>query len=247
MSVRRSSAKHASAKRSSDQSSTHQNLPEQLSSAQAAATPGPAGGSESLTVIRVAILLFDGVELLDFSGPYEVFSAARLSQDAPGRLMEVFTVAEHEGPIICRNGLVVIPSYAMNNAPVADILVIPGGHGTRTAVNRTALIAWIAAQSARAQLTTSVCTGSFLLARAGLLDGRPVTTHWASIERLRTDFPKLDVRENQRWVDAGGIITSAGISAGIDMALYILARFYGPDVAEVTARAMEYDHWVGID
>lgn len=199
----------------------------------------------SRTITRVAILIFDGVELLDFTGPYEVFSAAREEVDSPDRLMEVFTVAEYEGPVICRNGLVVIPSYALDSAPVADVLVIPGGQGTRTAINRPELIQWIADQAQRAQLITSVCTGSFLLAKADLLKGKPVTTHWGSIERLRADFPELDVQENRRWIDAGNIITSAGISAGIDMALYILSRLYGPDVAAVTARAMEYEHWTG--
>jgi transcriptional regulator GlxA family with amidase domain len=198
---------------------------------------------ETSTINRVAILLFDGVELLDFAGPFEVFSAARSNPDSPDRLMEVFTVAEQDDPIICRNGLVVLPSYSLKYCPYADILVIPGGQGTRTAIHNKRLIAWIHQRAGEVSLTTSVCTGSFLLAQAGLLTGKAATTHWGSIQRLRDDFPDLDVRENQRWVDAGEIITSAGVSAGIDMALHVLDRIYGPDIAAATARGIEYDYW----
>ncbi len=198
---------------------------------------------ETPAINRVAILLFDGVELLDFAGPFEVFSAARPSPDSPNRLMEVFTVAEQDDPIICRNGLVVIPSYSLESCPQADILVIPGGQGTRTAIHNQRLIAWICQRAGQVSLTTSVCTGSFLLAKAGLLAGKAVTTHWGSIDRLRMDFPELDVRENLRWVDEGEIITSAGVSAGIDMALHVLDRIYGPAVAAATARGIEYDYW----
>ena len=194
-------------------------------------------------IARVAILLFDGVELLDFAGPFEVFSAARPGPESPERLMEVFTVAEHEGPVLCRNGLVVMPSYTLESSPHADILVIPGGQGARLAINRPDLIDWIRKQARQVSLTASVCTGSFLLARAGLLTGKTVTTHWASVQRMREEFPGLDVRDDQRWIDAGEIITSAGVSAGIDMALHVLDRLYGPDVAAATARGIEYDHW----
>lgn len=194
-------------------------------------------------IARVAILLFDGVELLDFAGPFEVFSAARPGPESPERLMEVFTVAEHEGPVLCRNGLVVMPSYTLESSPHADILVIPGGQGARLAINRPDLIDWIRKQARQVSLTASVCTGSFLLARAGLLTGKTVTTHWASVQRMREEFPGLDVRDDQRWIDAGEIITSAGVSAGIDMALHVLESLYGPDVAAATARGIEYDHW----
>ena len=191
----------------------------------------------------VAILIFEGVELLDFAGPFEVFSAARASLESSERLMKVFAVAESLEPVACRNGLVVQPAYTLEDCPPADILVIPGGQGTRTAIQRPRLIDWIAQRSQAAELTTSVCTGSFLLAQAGLLDGKPVTTHWGSIQRLRDDFPSLEVRENMRWVEAGNIISSAGVSAGIDMALHVLARLYGPETAQATARGIEYDHW----
>lgn len=190
-----------------------------------------------------AILIFDGVELLDFAGPFEVFSAARTIPDSPERLMNVFAVAETAEPINCRNGLVVEPAYVLEDCPPFDILVVPGGQGTRTAVNRPQLIAWIAERGRQLELTTSVCTGSFLLAEAGLLADKPATTHWGSVQRMRDDFPGLEVRENVRWVDAGPVITSAGVSAGIDMALHVLERLYGSEVAQATARGIEYDHW----
>lgn len=193
----------------------------------------------------VAILLFDDVELLDFAGPYEVFSAARPTSDSSDRLLDVFTVAETPQPVTCRNGLVVHPRYTLANAPAAAILVVPGGQGTRTAVDRPQLIDWIRQRAAVAQLTTSVCTGSFLLAQAGLLAGKPTTTHWGSIQRMRQEFPDLEVRENVRWVDAGDVIASAGVSAGIDMSLHVLARLYGEGAAAATARGIEYDHWQG--
>lgn len=192
---------------------------------------------------RVAILIFDGVELLDFAGPFEVFSAARRDATGQERFMEVFTVAEEERPITCNNGLVVHPRYSLEACPAFDILVVPGGQGTRAAIHRAPLIDWIRQGAAQATLTTSVCTGSFLLAQAGLLTGRVATTHWGSIERMRQDFPQVTVREAVRWVDEGEVISSAGISAGIDMSLYVLARLYGDECAAVTARRMEYDHW----
>ena len=191
----------------------------------------------------VGILIFEDVELLDFAGPFEVFSSARPTPESSVRLMEVFSLAESAEPVTCRNGLVVQPAYTLENCPPFDILVVPGGMGTRTAVQRSGLIEWIAQRSRQVDLTTSVCTGTFLLAQANLLAGKPVTTHWASIQRLRDEFPDLEVRENIRWVDADTIITSAGVSAGIDMALHVLERLYSPAVASATARNIEYDYW----
>ncbi len=191
----------------------------------------------------VAVLIFDGVELLDFAGPFEVFSSARVPSNGNDRLLDVFTVAESMEPVTCNNPLTVMPKYTLENCPHADILVIPGGQGTRTAVNRPGLIRWIAERAGAAELMTSVCTGSFLLAKAGLLDGKATTTHWGSIQRMRDDFPALDVLENVRWVDEGDVISSAGVSAGIDMALHVLRRLYGAEYAAGVARHMEYDHW----
>ncbi len=205
-------------------------------------------------VRNVAVLIFPGVELLDFAGPFEVFSAAyRPVSDAasaaasPGtnreKLMNVFAVAEAREPIRCANPLAVLPDYSLEDCPRVDVLVVPGGMGTRSVVDRPQLIEWIAARARVAELTTSVCTGSFLLAKAGLLHGLPATTHWASVERLRGDFPDVEVHDHARWVDAGPVISSAGVSAGIDMALHVLRRLYGKPVADATARWIQYDHW----
>jgi transcriptional regulator GlxA family with amidase domain len=191
----------------------------------------------------VAVLLFPGVELLDFAGPFEVFSAARTDADSRERLMDVFTVAESLEAVRCNNPLTILPEYTLDDCPAADILVVPGGMGTRSAVDRPELIEWIERRAQAAEVTTSVCTGSFLLAQAGVLEGKPATTHWASIERMQADFPELTVMESVCWVDAWPVVSSAGVSAGIDMALYVLSRLYGEGVAEATARGIQYDHW----
>ncbi len=191
----------------------------------------------------VAILVFPGVELLDFAGPFEVFSAARLTFDAAERLFDVFTVAESPEPIRCNNPVTVVPDHTLVSCPPADILVIPGGIGVRSAVNRAPLVDWLRERAAAAEITTSVCTGSFLLAQAGLLEGRAATTHWGSTQRMRDTFPGMDVRERTRWVDEGAVVSSAGVSAGIDMALHIVRRLHGAQAARTTARWIEYDHW----
>ena len=198
-----------------------------------------------MTEVRraVAILIFPGVELLDFAGPFEVFSAARQSLATPAPLFDVFTVAETLDPLRCNNPVTVVPDYSLASCPPADILVVPGGQGTRTAINRPELIAWIRARAGAAEIATSVCTGSFLLAQAGLLEGKTATTHWGSIERMRESFPATTVRERVRWVDEGAVITSAGVSAGIDMALHVIARLHGAEAAATTARWIEYDYW----
>lgn len=191
----------------------------------------------------VGVLLFPQVELLDFAGPFEVFSAARTSSETRERLMDVFTVAETTSPVRCNNPVTVVPDYALEECPHMDVVVVPGGMGTRSAVDRQGLVDWIARRAEAAEVTTSVCTGSFLLAKAGVLDGRSATTHWASIERMRRDFPALAVEESVRWVDAWPVVSSAGVSAGIDMALHVLSRLYDDEVARATARGIEYDHW----
>jgi len=194
---------------------------------------------------NVGILLFPDVEILDFAGPLEVFSSASASEELGGseRLCNVFTMAESADPIRCNNPLTVTPDYTLADCPQMDILLVPGGRGTRPALDRPELIEWIAARAAAAELTTSVCTGSFLLAKAGLLDGKSATTYFGSIGFMRELFPAVDTQENVRWIDAGEVVTSAGVSAGIDMALYLLQRLYGKEVADVTARNIEYDHW----
>ena len=191
----------------------------------------------------VGILIFPEVELLDFAGPFEVFSAVRAFSGSEDRAMDVFAVAESNEPIRCRNGLVVYPEYTLENCPKIDVLVVPGGRGTRTAMDREDLIEWIQRVSETAEFTTSVCTGSFLLAQAGLLEGKQTTTHWGSIDFLRDKFPNVEVLENIRWTETGNIISSAGVSAGIDMALYLVQKIYDKETADLTARGIEYDYW----
>jgi transcriptional regulator GlxA family with amidase domain len=191
----------------------------------------------------VAILIFDDVELLDFAGPFEVFSSVRNLTGDHERLMDVFAVAESLTPVRCRNGLVVQPERTIDECPPIDVLVIPGGAGVRPALERSNLVEWVRTRAQEAELTVSVCTGSFLLAQAGLLSGRPATTHWERINEMRERFPDVEIVEDERWVDTGEIITAAGVSAGIDVALHVVRRLYGADVARATALGIEYDYW----
>ena len=190
----------------------------------------------------VGILIFAEVEVLDFCGPFEVFATtgAAAEADTGDAPFQVFTVAETAATVRCRGGLLVQPHYTIADHPPLDLLVVPGGWGTRRAVHNAALLDWIAAQDATTQLTLSVCTGAFLLAERGLLDGRAATTHWASLDRLQATYPRITVQRDTRYVDAGHIVTSAGVSAGLDMALHVVRRLCGPAVAATTARRMEY-------
>jgi transcriptional regulator GlxA family with amidase domain len=196
--------------------------------------------SDTLTV---GIVLFDDVEVLDFAGPFEVFAVAGNVTEGGFNVVTVAERADANRPIIARNGLKVVPDYALNDAPHLDLLVVPGGQGTRREVANPKLIGWIKRRATEAQLTTSVCTGAFLLAETGMLAGKTATTHWASVERMAQTYTMLHVRGDARFVDEGDIVTSAGVSAGIDMALYVVGRLKGAEVAAKTARHMEYDHY----
>jgi transcriptional regulator GlxA family with amidase domain len=192
----------------------------------------------------VGILIFDDVEVLDFAGPFEVFSTTRLPGRDSGddeRPFQVVTIAEGPGLVSCRGDLLVQPHHTIEEHPPLDILLVPGGPGTRREDRNQRLLDWIAAQDRTTRLTTSVCTGAFLLAARGLLDNRQATTHWGSIERLKAGYPLIDVRDDVRYIDNGHILTSAGVSAGIDMALHIVARLLGEEVAQQTGRNMEYE------
>ena len=191
----------------------------------------------------VGILIFDDAEVLDFCGPFEVFSVARPVQETSdqSKLFTVITVAEEDRVITCRGGLLVKPHATIANHPPLDILVIPGGQGTRRERKNQRLIDWIIQQNKHTNLMTSVCTGAFLLAERGLLDHHRATTHWNSIEWMRSTYPNIELMVDERVVDEGHIITSAGISAGIDMSLHVVSRLYGTDVAAWTARRMEYE------
>lgn len=187
----------------------------------------------------VGIFLFNEVEVLDFAGPFEVFSVTEVNEEKP---FTVYTVSENGEMITARNGLKVQPDYSIENLPPVDILIIPGGLGAREyEIKNEIVIKWIRQQMKEVKLMTSVCTGALLLAKAGLLAGLKATTHWASIEKFKNEFQNVEVIENVKFVDEGHIITSAGISAGINMAFHIVKNLLGVHVAEDTAKRMEYD------
>jgi transcriptional regulator GlxA family with amidase domain len=199
---------------------------------------------------NIAIVLFDRVEVLDFAGPFEVFSVCGAHGEHKGNF-NVYTVAERT-PVIARGGLSVKPDYLLDNCPPPDIFLIPGGggytdkgvpFGSRKEMHNAVLLEWIKKHHISAELVLSVCTGSLILAKAGLLDGLSATTHWKAIDQLREAAPQTTIVDDQRWVDNGRVITSAGVSAGIDMSLYVIQKLLGKADADDTARSMEYDHW----
>lgn len=194
-------------------------------------------------VLTVGVVLFDDVEVLDFAGPFEVFSVAGNLTEGSITCVTVAERADANAPIKARGGLKIVPDYTLNDAPHLDILVIPGGYGTRREVANPRLIGWIKRRAADATLTTSVCTGSFLLAETGILAGKTATTHWASVERMQETYTMVTVRGDARYVEEDNIFTSAGVSAGIDMALAVVARLKGAAIAARTARQMEYDYY----
>ena len=193
--------------------------------------------------LQVAILVFDEVEMLDLGGPYEVFTTAtRMHQrQAPGSpaLFAVQCVARTLQPVRARAGLQVLPDADFASASAPDVLIVPGGV-VDAAAACPATRAWVAGAAQGAQISASVCTGAFILAAAGVLTQGPVTTHWEDLADLRARFPHLTVRENVRWVDQGARVTSAGISAGVDMCLHLVARLAGLPLAERTAHQMEW-------
>ena len=193
----------------------------------------------------VGVLVFDDVEILDFAGPYEVFSRTRLQPGAQSRRSEesapfqIFTVAKSAEPITTTGGLRVVPHWGFADAPKIDLLVVPGGFGTRALMNDGETLEWIRRVAAGARRVTSVCTGSILLAKAGLLTGRRATTHWGALDLLEAAGPAVKVERDQRVVD-DGIVTSAGVASGIDMAFYMVETLFGRDVADETAHYIEY-------
>jgi transcriptional regulator GlxA family with amidase domain len=190
--------------------------------------------------LDVAILLFPEVEVLDFAGPFEVFSvASRIHRARAHPPFRVSTVAAERMPVAARHGLPVIANFGFAERPPVDLLIVPGGIVDQP-LGDPATLAWLAAAAKQAALTVSVCTGAFLLARLGLLAGRTVTTHWEDIPALRAAHPDLNVVEDVPYVDQGQIVTSAGISAGIDMSLHLVGRVLGLPAAQATARQMQY-------
>lgn len=190
-------------------------------------------------------MVFDGVEVLDFAGPFEVFSRTRLKPGVESRRSEesapfrVFTVAQSSKPITATGGLRILPDYAFDDTPEIDMLVVPGGFGTRPLLEDPETLDWIRRVAAQARKVTSVCTGALLLAKAGLLQGRRATTHWGALDLLESLDTSMKVERDLRVVD-DGIISSAGVASGIDMAFHVVEKLFGREVADETARYIEY-------
>jgi putative intracellular protease/amidase len=185
---------------------------------------------------NVAIVIYDEVEILDFAGPTEVFTAA-----GDFSAFRVYTVAPSHKPIVSQGILRVTPDYSIDDAPAPEILVLPGGNAG-SFIRNPAAMAWVKRVAAKNELSMSVCSGAFILGDLGLLDGLSATTHWGALPGLR-NYPKVKAKSDVRFVDNGRIITTAGVSAGIDGALHVVQRLLGDDAAWRTARYMQYDYW----
>ncbi len=196
-----------------------------------------------MTQKTVGIFIFNEVEVLDFCGPFEVFSMANeVSHQSEFTPFRVVLVAAEQKMVTTVGGMKVQPHCTFEDCPKLDILLAPGGIGTRTALADLKVIAWIQAQAKSVELLTSVCTGSLVLAAARLLDGHHATTHWMLLGLLREKFPQVLVEDQQHVVKDGDVWTSAGVSAGIDLALHVVAKFSGEQIARETARRMEYPY-----
>jgi transcriptional regulator GlxA family with amidase domain len=185
--------------------------------------------------MQVGIVIYPDAEELDWAGPYEVFAMAAMGKD-----LSVVTIAEKEGPVRCAKGLRVLPDHTFATAPPLDLVLVPGGQGSRVEMDNPVMIDWLKKASEPCRWVTSVCTGSILLCRAGLANDCNVTTHWGYIEQLRELAPNVTVQENVRYVRDGRIVTSAGVSAGIDMSLWLVGQILGAEHAKSTQRMMEY-------
>jgi transcriptional regulator GlxA family with amidase domain len=185
----------------------------------------------------VGIVVFEDAEELDWAGPWEVFQMARMGHEE----LRVILIAEGVEPVRCAKGLRVLPDCTLEDSPQLDVLLVPGGQGTRTEMQNPVLLEWLAAVGERCQWITSVCTGSMLLHAAGLAKGKRITTHWAYVETLREVAPDATVLERVRYVRDGNLVTAAGVSAGIDMSLWLVGQIHGVEHARFVQRAMEYD------
>ena len=193
--------------------------------------------------LRLGILIFDDAEELDFVGPWEVFTVANevAAHEKTGKPFDAFMIAEKNAPVRCRKGMIVTPHATTADCGKLDILLIPGGQGTRREVNNTALLDWIAKTAAGCRWITSVCTGALLLTAAGPAKGKRVTTHWGFIEQLRARNEAAEVLSHVRYVRDGNVVTAAGVSAGIDMALWLTGQILSPAFARKVQRTMEYN------
>ena len=188
---------------------------------------------------RIGIALFDGAEELDWAGPWEVLAA--WSKQWPDDDVEVFTVAQGDGAVTCAKGLRVVPDRTWGDAGKLDVLVYPGGRGTRRELKDQSVLEWLHATQQSGTLMTSVCTGALVYAAAGFLRGRPATTYWSSFDELRALEPSVEARPDDRFVDSGEVVTAAGVSAGIDMALHLVARLHSEERAREVRRYIQYD------
>ena len=183
----------------------------------------------------IGIVIFDDAEELDWVGPFEVLTNACKDGD------RVVVVAETEGPVRGAKGLRVLPDHTFDDCPPLDVVLVPGGIGTRKEMHNEVLRSFLLAQAERAEWTTSVCTGAFVLSAAGLLKGKRATTHWLTFDELRTHDPDLELDPDARWVVDGNVVTAAGVSAGIDMALWLVGQLYDPDHARLIQKYIQYD------
>jgi transcriptional regulator GlxA family with amidase domain len=190
-------------------------------------------------VTHIGIALFDGAEELDWAGPWEVLAA--WSRQWPDDAVEVFTVARSDAPVTCAKGLRVLPDRTWATAGALDVLVYPGGRGSRRELEDDAVLEWLRGTKAGGTLMTSVCTGALVFAAAGFLRDRPATTYWSAFEELRAIDPTVHARPDDRFVDGGEVITAAGVSAGIDMALHLVARLHSVERAREVRRYIQYD------
>jgi transcriptional regulator GlxA family with amidase domain len=199
---------------------------------------------------NVAIFIFDEVEVLDFAGPFEIFSVSGL-RSGKEKPFNVYTVAEKQA-ISARNNLLITANYLLPNCPKPAIILIPGGggihadgtpFGSRKEMHNEVLLNWIKEQNKTVELVLSVCTGSLILAKAGLLEGISATTHWKAVDAMQAAAPNTTLFPEKRWVDNGRIILSAGVSAGIDMSLYVISKLLGKAMADENAQYIQYDYW----
>ena len=189
-----------------------------------------------MTKTTVGIVLFNDAEELDWAGPYEVFTMAALGQE-----LDVVTIAETKDPVRCAHGLRVLPDHTFEDAPPLDVVLVPGGRGSRTEMENPVMLGWLQDVAPGCSWVTSVCTGAAVMVKAGLAKGCKVTTHWGYIEQLREFAVDSEVMERMRYVRDGRIVTAAGVSAGIDMSLWIVGQMFSPQHARNTQRMMEYD------
>ncbi|HEV3059447.1 MAG TPA: DJ-1/PfpI family protein [Vicinamibacterales bacterium] len=199
-----------------------------------ASVPGRAGHAAEPDSIPVAFVVSDGAVVIDFSGPWEVFQDVTIAGQA-NPPFSLYTVAESTAPIRATGGMRITPDYTFSNAPMAKVIVIPAQRGVTES-----MLQWIRNAAKTADLTMSVCVGADVLARTGLLSGKPATTHHSSYRTMALQYPEIDVKRGVRFVDDGTVASSGGLSSGIDLALHVVERYYGRDVAAKTAYYMEY-------